>query len=147
MTKHNKDNIIENRDFKFLDNLNILHESSTFSECIMDKINCFCINNDLTSSTFFLFIMAVTFQLLEKSKLDSIVIPYVTSGRLNVINGFEYMIGLFNNIIPIVINLSNKKPIMNCLKEIQNKRVAIMNYEYCTIQQIALWCKIPPLRL
>jgi amino acid adenylation domain-containing protein len=82
--------------------------------------------------------------LLGKYARETDVLFGVTvSGRPATLSGVESMVGLFINTLPLRVQLSPDKKVLEWLKSLQAQQFALQQYEYCSLLDIQGWSEIP----
>jgi hypothetical protein len=70
---------------------------------------------------------------------EDVVFGHLSSGRSPALAGSEYMVGFFNNILPLRIQISAEARLLDWLKYVQSQMVELREYEYSPLLQIKEW--------
>ena len=74
---------------------------------------------------------------------EDIVVGTTVSGRPPQIDDIENMVGLFINTLPLRIQLSSDKTVINLLQEILDQAINEREYEYSSLVDIQGWGQVP----
>ena len=74
---------------------------------------------------------------------DRVVYGMVTTGRSIPIAGIEHMSGHSINILPVVVPISKKKPLLDYLRDIRDIQTEWTRYEYTQVEQVYDWVDLP----
>jgi amino acid adenylation domain-containing protein len=75
---------------------------------------------------------------------DDIIFGTVVSGRPAILTGVEYMVGSFNNMLPVRVRVAPEDALLPWLKALQTQQVELRQYEYTPLSKIEQWNEIPP---
>jgi len=70
---------------------------------------------------------------------EDVIFGMLSSGRPPTLAGSEYMVGFFNNILPLRVQLSPKAHLDSWLLDIQARMVELREYEYMPLLKIKEW--------
>jgi hypothetical protein len=73
-----------------------------------------------------------------------IVFGSAVAGRPAELPGVEYMIGPFNNFLPMRVALAPATPLLEWLKAFQLRQVEQRRFEYAPLLDIKAWSEVPP---
>jgi amino acid adenylation domain-containing protein/non-ribosomal peptide synthase protein (TIGR01720 family) len=76
------------------------------------------------------------------SNHQTVVFGTTASGRPPELDGIEEMVGMFINIIPVVINITKDEAVLLWLKNLHKQQLAQREHEYTPLFQIQEWCGI-----
>jgi hypothetical protein len=79
----------------------------------------------------------------EESGDESIVFGNVISGRNTMVGDIEKGVGLFFNILPVLVQYQDNKLLLDWLKEIQHKNVEMSRFQNTPIKKFYEWFSIP----
>ena len=68
---------------------------------------------------------------------DRVLFGILTSGRTAQLQGIDNMVGVFVNILPVVVSIEKELITLEWLKMLQEKLLRISEFEYLTEEQIA----------
>jgi amino acid adenylation domain-containing protein len=74
---------------------------------------------------------------------DDAVFGYLSSGRPATLAGSEYMVGFFNNLLPLRVQMQPEAEIFTWLQELQAHLVEIREYDYTPMRMIKNWLQFP----
>ncbi|MFN2529808.1 MAG: amino acid adenylation domain-containing protein [Pyrinomonadaceae bacterium] len=116
-------------------------ERLQLSEAITAQLRDFARQHKFTLNTLTQAAWAV---LLGKYARETDVVFGVTvSGRPATLSGVESMVGLFINTLPLRVQLSPNKKVVDWLKSLQEQQFVLQQYEYCSLLDIQGWSEIP----
>lgn len=113
----------------------------SFSSDITARWNQLARQNQWTPNTFFQAVWALLLHCY--SGKDDVVFGITVSGRPSEIAGISDMIGLFINTLPLRVQRKKETLLLSWLKEIQDKNLALREYQYCTTGQVHKWSDMP----
>ncbi|HEX7314156.1 MAG TPA: amino acid adenylation domain-containing protein [Pyrinomonadaceae bacterium] len=83
--------------------------------------------------------------LLQRYSGDTdVVFGEVVSGRPAELEGFETMMGVFINTLPVRVRVPPESPLLPWLKELQERQVEARQYEHSPLVQVQRWSQLPP---
>lgn len=103
-------------------------------ESLTAEIEALCRKNRITENTFMETAWGLFLQ--KYTRLNDVVFGKVVSGRGADVHGIEQMIGLFINTIPVRVDNSDNKSVLELLKDMQAQAVNSAKYEYCPLADI-----------
>jgi amino acid adenylation domain-containing protein len=74
---------------------------------------------------------------------DEIVFGVTVSGRPATLDGAEELVGLMINTVPLRLRVSGRERVGDWLGDIQQRLVAVRDYDHCALASIQEWSKIP----
>ncbi len=72
-----------------------------------------------------------------------VVFGTIVSGRPAALAGVEAMVGMFNNLLPVRIQVAREQSLLSWLRELQSRQVELREYEYSPLACIKEWCDLP----
>jgi acyl-CoA synthetase (AMP-forming)/AMP-acid ligase II/SAM-dependent methyltransferase/aryl carrier-like protein len=73
---------------------------------------------------------------------EDVVFGHLCSGRPPLV-GSEYMMGFFNNILPLRVQVPPEASLLTWLKQLQAQMVELRDYEYSPLMQVKDWIGLP----
>ncbi|MCP4657237.1 MAG: amino acid adenylation domain-containing protein [bacterium] len=67
----------------------------------------------------------------------------VVAGRPPELEGYESMVGLFINALPVRVRVTPARPVGGWLAELQDDQAELRRFEYCALEQIQRWLGLP----
>jgi len=74
---------------------------------------------------------------------NDITFGNTVSGRSVPFPNIDLMAGMFANVLPVRAIMESESSFQSCLQAIQTQQQEARNYEYCKINEITTWAKIP----
>ncbi|HEY0739714.1 MAG TPA: amino acid adenylation domain-containing protein, partial [Herpetosiphonaceae bacterium] len=74
---------------------------------------------------------------------QDVVFGSVVSGRSAELAGVEYMVGSFNNFLPLRMQVRPEQSLLAWLKEFQVQHLELRQYEYTPLRKIKEWSDVP----
>ncbi|HEY0601691.1 MAG TPA: amino acid adenylation domain-containing protein, partial [Herpetosiphonaceae bacterium] len=74
---------------------------------------------------------------------QDVVFGSVVSGRPAELAGVEYMVGSFNNFLPLRMQVRPEQSLLAWLKEFQVQHLELRQYEYTPLRKIKEWSDVP----
>ncbi len=74
---------------------------------------------------------------------EDVVFGHLCSGRPPSLAGSEYMVGFFNNILPLRVQVLPEVHMLPWLKQLQGRMIELREYEYSPLMQIKEWIGLP----
>ena len=78
------------------------------------------------------------------TRASDLIFGVTVSGRPAVLPGVESMIGLFINTLPLRVRLSPGLTLAGWLSQVQDRQLAIRQYDYGSLRKIQEWSELPP---
>ncbi|HEX6290303.1 MAG TPA: amino acid adenylation domain-containing protein [Herpetosiphonaceae bacterium] len=72
-----------------------------------------------------------------------VVYGSVMSGRPADLAGVEYMVGSYNNFLPVRVQIEPDAPLLPWLREFQAQHLELRQYEYTPLRKIKAWSDVP----
>ncbi len=120
----------------------IFHEQQTqLSAEATAELRALARQHQLTLNTLFLGAWALL--LSQYSGEDDIVFGATVSGRPADLNGFETMVGLFINTLPVRVSVDRAMPVPAWLKQLQEHQFELRRYEYSALMEVQSWSEVP----
>lgn len=73
-----------------------------------------------------------------------VVFGATVSGRSAETGGFEEMVGLFINTLPVRVEVKATESIINYLKRLQRRQARVLEYEYSPLLKVQRWSDVSP---
>jgi amino acid adenylation domain-containing protein len=77
------------------------------------------------------------------SRESDVVFGAVVSGRPATLTGFDKMVGLFINTLPVRVRIRDEQSVGEWLKQLQDSQVLMRQYEYSSLVQVQGWSEVP----
>ncbi|HJT56493.1 MAG TPA: amino acid adenylation domain-containing protein [Ktedonobacteraceae bacterium] len=77
------------------------------------------------------------------SESEDVIFGTLVSGRPPTLAGSEYMVGFFNNILPLRVQVSPEARLNSWLLNIQARMVELREYEYTPLLKVKEWLGLP----
>jgi amino acid adenylation domain-containing protein len=74
---------------------------------------------------------------------SDVVFGAVVSGRPATLAGFDKMVGLFINTLPVRVRIAEEQGVGEWLKQLQENQVEMRQYEYSSLVQVQGWSEVP----
>lgn len=84
-----------------------------------------------------------TIVLNAESNCKDLVFGNIFSGRNNPLDNVQDGVGLFFNLLPVRVRLTDNMTLEDLIKEVQDVTQQVSEYEYTPIRKIIEWCNIP----
>jgi len=82
--------------------------------------------------------------LARYSATDDVVFGTTMAGRPADLPGAEAMIGLFINVLPMRVRISEDQTLLDWLHDIQDQQLQMRQYEHSALVDIQSWSQVPP---
>ena len=87
---------------------------------------------------------AWTLLLSRYSGRDDVVVGVTVSGRPPELEGVESMVGLFINTLPVRMRVRENEPLVDWLRSLQDRMLAMRPYQYSSLASIQQWSDVAP---
>ncbi len=77
------------------------------------------------------------------SQQSDVIFGAVVSGRPSALAGFDKMVGLFINTLPVRVRIPNEQSVGLWLKELQAAQQNMRQYEYSSLVEVQGWSEVP----
>jgi len=77
------------------------------------------------------------------SQQSDVIFGAVVSGRPPALAGFDKMVGLFINTLPVRVRITNEQSVGVWLKELQEAQQQMRQYEYSSLVEVQGWSEVP----
>ncbi len=114
----------------------------TLSADATARLNSFARKHHLTMNT--LVQAGWAFLLSAYSREQDVLFGTIVSGRSIDLDGVEAMVGLFINILPMRVQLSDNTDLLAWLKIVQNSQVEARKYEHSPLVNVKGWSEVQP---
>jgi amino acid adenylation domain-containing protein len=74
---------------------------------------------------------------------DDVTWGVVVSGRPYEVEGIESTVGMFINALPLRVKVEPEQPLAAWLADLQRRQAEVRDFEYCPLEQIERWAKLP----
>jgi len=125
---------VDNRNSHFS---GFIKQTAQLSVAATTALKALARQHQLTLNTLVLAAWSLTLSVYTKEQ--QVVFGTTVSGRPPALAQVEYIVGLFNHIIPMDVTIPREQLVINWLKDLQSQQVEIRQYEYCSTQQIQEW--------
>lgn len=95
----------------------------------------------LTLNTFLQGVWAIL--LSRYSGEDDVVFGATSAGRPPALTGYESMVGLFINTLPVRVQVSGNELLIPWLQKLQAQQIEAQQYEYSPLVQVQGWSEVP----
>ncbi|NJR16809.1 MAG: amino acid adenylation domain-containing protein [Calothrix sp. CSU_2_0] len=118
-----------------------IEQTINLSKQQTEQLNIFVKQQQITLNT----LVQAAFSLLlsHYSGETDIVFGAVCAGRPTTLTGFESMVGMFINTLPLRISTTPQQKLNEWLKSIHQQQIEIREYEYCSLIDIQRWSGFP----
>ena len=114
----------------------------TLSAPLTKRIEAMARANRLTLASILQGVWALV--LSQYGDSTDVVFGTVVSGRSIPFPGIGTVVGPFLNVLPMRVVVAPGEPVGSWLQTVQDKQMAISQYEYCPLTQVHAWSEIPP---
>jgi len=133
--------LTHSRNGKLASTENFAHQLTTLSASRTDELKVFARQHQLTLNTV---IQGAWALLLSRvSGVRDVVFGVVVSGRPTELAGFENMIGVFINTLPMRSEIRLEQQIGTWLSELQKDQVEMRQFEHSPLVQVQGWSEVP----
>lgn len=120
---------------------NFAHQLTTLSASRTEELKAFARRQKLTLNTVIQGAWALL--LSRNSGVRDVVFGVVVSGRPTELEGFENMIGVFINTLPMRSEVKLGQQIGSWLSELQRDQVEMRQFEHSPLVQVQGWSEVP----
>ncbi|MBY7142462.1 amino acid adenylation domain-containing protein [Virgibacillus sp. NKC19-3] len=121
--------------------LNIQSLGFDLSKDLSNQLYRKCREYKVTISSFFQAVWSMF--LYRKTDENDLLYGVLSSGRPSNLEGIENMVGLFVNILPVRLRITNDSSVFEIANQIQEKHINGKGYEHASMQLISKWAEIP----
>ena len=120
----------------------IIEERLDLTEAETGSLNAFARQHQLTLNT----VMQAAWALLlaRHGGEPDVVFGSTVAGRPTDLSGFDSMIGLFINTLPVRVRVQPGTPLLAWLHDLQQKQAEARQFEYSSLVDVQRWSEVPP---